>query len=141
MNVLNAIGNINKPEIRYLADQTPILQFSFALNSGYGEKQITTWLNCSLFGKRATKLSEMLSTGDRVGITGEIVNRKYQDKAGQDKYSLECRVSDITLLGQREGGLSREDKVKEQIDNLTDSQRALLKEKIGFDDFEDDIPF
>jgi single-strand DNA-binding protein len=131
MNVLNAIGNINKPEIRYLADQTPILQFSFALNSGYGEKQITTWLNCSLFGKRATKLSEMLATGDRVGITGEIVNRKYQDKAGQDKYSLECRVSDITLLCQREGGQAR--------DNGT-MQRQAPQSNNPDNDFEDE-PF
>lgn len=104
MNSLSAIGNINKPEIRYLQNGDPILNFSFALTSGYGDKQVTTWLNCSLFGKRAEKLSELLSTGDRVGILGELTNRKYQDKAGQDKYSLECRVSDLTLLGQREGG-------------------------------------
>jgi single-strand DNA-binding protein len=111
------------------------LQFSFALSSGYGEKQITTWLNCSLFGKRASKLSEMLATGDRIGITGEIVNRKYQDKAGQDKYSLECRVSDITLLGQREGGQARDNGTMPRQDAPSNEQ------KTGFDDFEDDIPF
>jgi single-strand DNA-binding protein len=134
MNVLNAIGIINKPEIRYLADQTPILQFSFALNSGFGEKQITTWLNCSSFGKRATKLSEMLATGDRIGITGEIVNRKYQDKAGQDKYSLECRVSDITLLGQREGGQARENgTMQRQAPQSNDKESAWDdSEDIGF---------
>jgi single-strand DNA-binding protein len=135
MNVLNAIGNINKPEIRYLPDQTPILQFSFALASGYGEKQVTTWINCSLFGKRAIKLGEMLSTGNRVGITGEIVNRKYQDKHGAEKYSLECRVSEITLLTPREGGQPRDDGNSQRQDQHTDEQNN------GFDNLEDDIPF
>jgi len=137
MNVLSAIGNINKPEIRFLADQTPILNFSFALSSGYGDKATTTWLNCSLFGKRAQTLSDMLSTGDRIGITGEITNRKYTDKAGQDKYSLECRVSDITLLGQRDGGQAR--------DNATPQRQANkpYEEKRGFDALDDDeiLPF
>lgn len=118
MNVLNAIGNINKPEVRFLPDGTPILQFSFALNSGYGDKQVTTWLNCSLFGKRAEKLGDMISTGTRIGITGEIVNRKYQDKQGQDKYSLECRVSEITLLGKKDEsvGSQRQDNEPDEND-------------------------
>ena len=101
MNALNAIGNINKPELRFLPDTTPVLQFSFALNSGYGAKKATTWLNCSLFGKRAETLAPMLNTGDRIGISGELTNRKYTDKQGVDKYRLELRLSDLTLLGTK----------------------------------------
>lgn len=138
MNNLSAIGNINKPEIRYLPDSTPILQFSFALNSGYGDKQVTTWLNCSLFGKRAVKLSELLSTGDRVGIIGEITNRKYQDKAGMDKYSLECRINDLTLLGQREGGNKVNNSDARQ---PSQAQTESNEQSSGFDDFSDDIPW
>jgi single-strand DNA-binding protein len=101
MNNLSAIGNINNPELRYLPDSTPVLQFSFALNSGYGEKKQTTWLNCSLFGKRAETLNPMLNKGDRIGISGELTNRKYTDKQGAEKYSLELRVSGLTLLGAK----------------------------------------
>lgn len=78
------------------------MQFSFALNSGYGEKQVTTWLNCSLFGKRAQTLSEMLKKGTKVGITGELTNRKYTTKEGDEKYSLEVRINDLTLLGSKD---------------------------------------
>ena len=50
MNVLNAIGNISADaEIRFLANGDPLLSFNFALNSGFGEKQVTTWLRCSCF--------------------------------------------------------------------------------------------
>ena len=54
MNVLNAIGNISADaEIRFLANGDPLLSFNFALNSGFGDKQKTSWLRCSLYGKKA----------------------------------------------------------------------------------------
>lgn len=134
MNVLNAIGNINNPELRFLSDQTPVFQFSFALNSGYGEKKTTSWINCSIFGKRAQTLSDMLNKGDRVGISGELTNRKYTDKSGVEKYSLECRINDLTLLG------SKSDTSYQPKENNA-PQANNASDKGAFDDFESDIPF
>lgn len=74
------------------------MQFSLAASSGYGDKKVTTWINCSLFGKRAETLADMVKKGDRVGVTGELTNRPYM-KDGAERYSLELRVNDLTLLG------------------------------------------
>lgn len=140
MNVLNAIGNINNPELRFLPDTTPVLQFSFALNSGYGDKQVTTWLNCSLFGKRAQTLSDMVKKGDRVGITGELTNRKYTDKNGVEKYSLDVRVNDLTLLGTKNsGGNSNPSNLPEDAPKAQES--APIITDINENDFESDLPF
>jgi single-strand DNA-binding protein len=135
MNTLSAIGNINNPELRFLPDTTPVLQFSFALNSGYGDKQITTWLNCSLFGKRAQTLADMVNKGDRVGITGELTNRKYTDKNGVEKYSLDVRLNDLTLLGARnnDGNSNTPNPPK-------DAPKAQESAPMN-DDYADDIPF
>lgn len=140
MNVLNAIGNINNPELRFLPDTTPVLQFSFALNSGYGDKQVTTWLNCSLFGKRAQTLSDMVKKGDRVGITGELTNRKYTDKNGVEKYSLDVRVNDLTLLGTKnsEGNSNPSNSPK---DAPKAQESAPIITDINENDFESDLPF
>jgi len=140
MNVLNAIGNINNPELRFLPDSTPVLQFSFALNSGYGDKQITTWLNCSLFGKRAQTLADMVKKGDRVGITGELTNRKYTAKDGTEKYSLDCRINDLTLLGSKnsQGDTSGQ---PSQNNAPTASQNAPDSGYGDIDDMSQDIPF
>lgn len=109
MNQLNAIGNVGKDSvIAYTKNGDAILNFSFALQAGYGDKQVTSWLNCSVFGKRAETLQPMITKGIRIGITGEVINRPYTTKEGVEKYSLECRVSDVTLLGQREGGQARD---------------------------------
>lgn len=101
MNNCNFIANINNPELRFLPDSTPVLQFSLAASSGYGDKKVTTWINCSVFGKRAEVLSPMLAKGDKVGVSGELTNRPYKDKQGNEKYSLELRVSELTLLGTK----------------------------------------
>jgi len=102
MNSLSAIGNVGRQaETRFLPDGTCIASFSFALTSGYGEKKVTTWLNCSLFGKRAETLAPMLLKGTQIGITGEILQREYVTSDGIKKTSLDCRVNDVTLLGKK----------------------------------------
>jgi len=139
MNVCNFIGNINKPELRYLPDSTPVLQFSFAANSGYGDKKQTTWLNCSLYGKRAETLAPMMNTGDRLGVTGELTNRKYVAKEGVERYSLELRVNDVTLLS---GKGSSSDSVHDTRTSNNDEQSDGIKEAFdSFDSLESDVSF
>ena len=132
MNVCNFIGSIGRDaELRFLPNQTPVLQWSIAVNSGYGDKQITTWINCSLFGKRAEAIKDYVLKGQRIGVTGEIALRPYQ-KDGVDKTSLELRVSEVTLLGNKDAQPSKENAPK------SDSKQSGG----GFDeDFDDDIPF
>jgi single-strand DNA-binding protein len=102
MNNLSATGNIGKEAtIRYTPNGDAVAQFSFALTSGYGDKQVTTWLNCSIWGKRAESLAPHLTRGAKVGITGELTNRPYTDKQGNEKHSLELRVNDLTLLSSK----------------------------------------
>ena len=88
---------------------------------------MTTWLSCSLFGKRAETLAPMLLKGTKIGITGEISARTYKAKDGTEKSVTECRINDVTLLGKPE---SKTDKpiVKHDVAN-------------PMDNFEDDIPF
>ena len=93
MNVLNAIGNISADsEVKQTTKGKPLLSFNFALNSGYGDNQVTTWLRCTLYGDRAEILKPMLLKGTKIGITGELTNRKWVDKDGAEKYSLECNA-------------------------------------------------
>lgn len=101
MNLLTAIVRLSKDaETRFLADGTAVAQLNMALQSGYGDKAVTTWLTGNLFGKRAESLAPMLKKGQQIGISGELTNRKYVAKDGTEKYSLEVRINDLTLLGK-----------------------------------------
>jgi single-strand DNA-binding protein len=120
-------------ETRFTPDGKAVTQFSVALQSGFGDRQVTTWLNCSYWGERGEKVSKYLTKGTRIGITGELTNRPYTDKQGVEKYSLELRVSDVTLLG------SKSDAVHETRTSAKAEQSDGVKE--AFDNFSDDVPF
>ena len=103
MNSLSAIGNIGQDAtLRYTPSNDAVASFSFALTAGFGNKASVMWLNCNVWGKRAETLAPMLLKGTQIGITGEISLRPYKAKDGTEKTSLECRVSDVTLLGKPE---------------------------------------
>jgi single-strand DNA-binding protein len=135
MNVFTFTGNLGRDcETRYTPKGDSIVSFSVGVASGYGDKAVTTWVNCNLWGKRGESVAHYLKKGQQVAVSGELTNRKYQDKEGNDKWSLEVRVNDVTLIGKGSTNSdARQPSVQEQKPNEQNSS--------GFDDFEDDIPF
>lgn len=102
MNVFSCTGNIgNDAETRHTPGGEAVVNFNLAVKSGYGDRAATTWIRCAMWGKRGTAVAEYLTKGQLVGVTGELTNRKYE-KDGQEKYSLELRVNDLTLLGKKD---------------------------------------
>ena len=133
MNNLNAIVRLSKDaELRFLPDGSPVAQLNMALQSGYGDKAVTTWIIGNLFGKRAETLAPMLLKGQQVGVNGELTNRKYVAKDGTEKYSLELRITDLTLLGKANVSDSKE--------NASAPTRNAVAEG-SIQDMEEDLPF
>lgn len=135
MNVLTATGNLGSDaEVRFTKDGTPVANFSFPLSSGYGDKKKTSWLRCSIIGKRAETLAPMLLKGTLVAITAEISLNEYVGKDGTNKSNLEGLVSNVTLLGKRDNTLSTGERQRSKVDTSLSSDGS-------FDDIESDIPF
>ena len=134
MNVLCFSGNVGKDgELRYLPNGDAILNFSVALSAGYGDKKTTTWIKCSLYGKRAESVAPYITKGQSVAVNGEFQARPYTTKEGVEKLSLDVRVADVTLIGGKPEGQERQ----------SAPQRAALAAKPAVniaDDF-DDVPF
>ena len=100
MNNLNFTGRIGKDcETRFTSGADPITSFTAAMDSGYGEKKVTTWLSCSMWGKRGEAVAPYLLKGTQIAVSGELTNREYTDKDGNKRYSLDVRVNDLTLIG------------------------------------------
>lgn len=103
MNVFTAVTRLGKdPEQRFTGGGDSVVQFDGAVDSGFGDKKTTTWIRFVMFGKRGTAVLPYLAKGIQVAVSGEISNRKWTDKEGQDRYSLECRVNDLTLIGGKQ---------------------------------------
>ena len=145
MNVWNFTGRIgNDAEQRHTAGGTPVLQFSVAVTSGYGQKKETTWARCSLYGKRGESLAPYLLKGGQVGVSGEVTLREWDGKDGSKQKSLEVNVNDVTLLDSRggAGGSAGDSGASQGADGGQPSpQAAPAGGDFGNFDDDQDIPF
>jgi single-strand DNA-binding protein len=134
MNIFTFTGRVGKDAtVRYTQSGDAVAIFSAAVTSGFGEKEITTWINCTIWGKRSESLSPYLTKGVHVAISGELTNRPYTDKSGNEKYSLDVRVNDVTLLGGKQEA--------KQSAQPACSQPAPARQAQSVEDIDDDIPF
>lgn len=113
--------------------ENDILNFAVATDHGYGDKKTTTFINCSLFGKRAATLAKFLTKGAQIVMHGEIFTREYKAKDGTMKTSVECRVSEIDLVGGK-----RDNNGESKSDEPAPYGKEVAS---GGGDFDDGIPF
>jgi len=133
MNIFVFTGNLGRDaEQRYTASGDSIVSFSVPVKAGFGDKAVTSWIKCSLWGKRGESVLPYLKKGQLVGVTGEFMAREWQDKEGQAKISNEVRVNDVQLLGS-----ARDADNKPSVDKPPSGN----KPKPQFEDLDDSIPF
>ena len=103
MNNFSFTGRLTQDaEMQATQKGLSILKFSVANNTGYGDKQKTNYINCSLFGKRAEgQLRNYLKKGQEVAVTGELNLNKYTRNDGQEGASLECNVNSVDMIGSK----------------------------------------
>lgn len=136
MNIITIAGSLGKDaEIRFLPNGDPVCNFSVA--DSQGKDKPTIWWNCALFGKRAESLSQYLTKGQSVTIAGQVTERAYTDKDGQQRKSIDVRVNDIAL----QGGKREQSSEAQPAQRQPARQAASKPAPSGFDDMDDDIPF
>lgn len=105
MNIFTFTGNLgNDCEVKYATSGTAICNFSVAVKSGYGDKQKTNWVRCSLIGKRAEgQLPSYLLKGTQVAISGELELQEWEGQNGKGA-ALSVVVGNIDLIGGNQQG-------------------------------------
>ena len=101
MNKLIISGRLTRDaEVRFIPSGTPVMSFSVANNTGFGDKQKTHFFDCSMFGKRAEgKLKDYMLKGQQVVVEGEVSLNQYQKKDGTGGASLNVFVNNVELMG------------------------------------------
>lgn len=137
MNILILTGNLgNDAEQRYTQSGDSIVSFSVPAKAGFGDKATTSWIKCSLFGKRGESVLPYLKKGQLVGVQGEFAAREWTDKEGQKRISNEMRVNDVQLLGKSNSATTHA-----QNDSPSANSRPSKAQKPSMDDLGDDCPF
>lgn len=104
MNKIMLIGNLGRdPEMNYTPNGVAVTKFSLAVNrvfkSGSGERQEETeWFNIVAWQKLAETCNTYLKKGSKVFIEGRLTQRKYTDRNGVERTSLEVIANDMELL-------------------------------------------
>lgn len=104
-NKVQLIGNLGKdPELKNVGSGQALLRLSLATNERYrtaeGEwKDNTQWHPIVIWGKQAEKLASQVRKGSGLVVEGRLVQRTYESKEGERRYSTEVVVSDYQLLG------------------------------------------
>ena len=97
MNILSITGNLGKDARTNKAGGTTVANFSVAVRSGYGDKEQTIWVDCSLWGKQAeSKLVDYLVKGQQVAVSGEMGTKEHEGKT-----YITLRVNTIDLIGKK----------------------------------------
>jgi single-strand DNA-binding protein len=103
-NKVTLIGRIGaKAEIQNISGGYLLTSFSLATNERFkgkdGEwKDNTQWHNLKMWGKAAENLVKLTDKGSEIMVEGKIVNKQYESKTGEKRYSTEIEVSDFFII-------------------------------------------
>lgn len=141
MNVFTGIGRLGRDaEVKYTADGKPITTFAVAIDDGFGDRKVTSWIDCVLFGERGPKIAEFIRKGERIGVSGSIRLDTYKTRDGEEKSKIAMRVQEVTLLGDKQQGSAGSGGSRGGAPQRERPARAT--DSAPVDQFEDDsIPF
>lgn len=104
------LGNLTRdPELRYTPQGTAVTDLGLAVNrvSGRGaeRKEETTFVDVTVWDRRAEICCEYLTKGRAVLIEGRLHLDQWEDReTGQKRSKLKVIASDVQFVGGREGG-------------------------------------
>ena len=153
MNKVLLIGNLtSEPQLRYTANNIPVASFTIAVNRNCTKEdgtKDTDFINIIVWNKRAENVKNYLDKGSKVGISGRLQVRKYQNERGENRYVTEVVADEVEFLNSKKS----EEKPVEVQNNQTleekvnsnkpyeDFARDHQEELSYVDDNGDEMPF
>jgi single-strand DNA-binding protein len=95
------IGNVGRePELRYTQSGVAVCDFSVAVSRKWDGGEETTWFRVSAWRGLAETVSQYVTKGMQVMVTGRVSASAYVGKDGEARASLELTAQDIQFLGR-----------------------------------------
>jgi single-strand DNA-binding protein len=109
-NKVLLMGNLTRdPQMKYLPNQTAVVDFGLACNRRYktqsGEdREEVTFVDCSAFGRTAEVINQYFTKGKPIFIEGRLRYETWEDKQGGGKRSkLSVHIDNFQFIGGRDG--------------------------------------
>jgi single-strand DNA-binding protein len=151
LNKVQIIGNLGAdPEMRNTAAGGAVTNFRVAVSRnrrGQDGNLVdeTEWFRVVAFDSGGYKLAEIcnqfLRKGQTVYVEGRLQSRKYTDRDGVEKTSVEIVANEMIMLS----GRGEDDRHGEGTTHVAPARVAVASGSrgapAGADDYEDDVPF
>src|SRR3954469_12935977 len=105
------MGNLTRdPQLKFLPNQTQVVEFGLAMNRRYktatGEdREEVCFVECAAFGRTAEVINQYFTKGKPIFIDGRLKFDQWEDKQGGGKRSkLSVVVENFQFIGGRERG-------------------------------------
>ena len=142
VNKVILVGNLGqKPDMKYTQSNTAVANLSLATSESWKDKDSgdlktkTEWHRVVYFGKLAEIAEQYLDKGSKVYVEGKLQTRKWQDQAGNDRYTTEVLGQELTMLD------SRGDSSGSTFENNNSGMSAEDVNQDNGEFSEEDIPF
>lgn len=113
LNKVTLLGNVtNDPDLRFTPSGSAVLSFGLATNRRYkkGDEWTddVTFHNIVVWGQQAQSLSQRISKGTRLIMTGRITTRSWDGTDGKKNYKTEIVADEISLVSRYKEGPASE---------------------------------
>ena len=115
INKATITGNIARdPELRQTQGGTSVLTIGVAVNDRRKNRQTGEWedcpsfIDCTIFGNRATGVAPHLEKGMKVAIEGKLNQSRWQAEDGTNRSKIEIIVDEIEFMSRQQGQLGSE---------------------------------
>lgn len=98
LNKVILMGRICKDlELKYTTNNTPVCAFSLAVDRDRKDangNKVTDFLDCVAWNKTAEFMHSYMGKGQLIAIVGAIQTRKWTDRNGNNRVSVEIKVDE-----------------------------------------------
>lgn len=111
LNKAVLMGRICKDlELKYTQSNTPVCAFSLAVDRDRKDangNKVTDFLDCVAWNKTAEFMRSYMCKGQLIAIVGAIQTRKWTDRNGNNRVSVEVKVDEAHFAGPKKDKAAR----------------------------------
>ena len=92
LNTVQLQGNlVDDPKI--VGKENNVARFTLAVNTGYGEKRVASFIDCVAFGKQVEVIAKHLTKGKQVIVNGRLSQNRWEDESGNKRSRIEVHLN------------------------------------------------
>jgi len=104
MNTVALIGRLGStPQLRYTQNGTAVATCSIAVPRRRNRDEVD-WIDLTFWGKTAEIASQHLTKGRQIGVTGRLLQERWETQEGEKRSRVVVVVDELTFLGAKPDG-------------------------------------